>query len=45
MQHAEQMIEQMSEQQVWEAPELVMSDVSTATKNNVGPGSDGSIGS
>ncbi len=41
MQHAEQVIEQ----QVWEAPELVVSDVSTATQANVAGGADGVAGS
>lgn len=45
MQHAEKVIEQVIEQQVWEAPELVVSDVSTATQANVAAGSDGAIGS
>ena len=45
MQNAEQVIEQVIEQQVWEAPELVVSDVSTATQANVGPGADGPAGS
>lgn len=45
MQHAEQVIEQVIEQQVWEAPELVVSDVSTVTQGNPAGGTDGSIGS
>ncbi len=40
-----QQTEQTAEQPVWEAPELVKSDVSTATQLNPGPGTDGALGS
>ena len=45
MQHTEQPAEQAIVQQAWETPELVKSDVSTATQNTVGPGDDTVVGS